>query len=304
MMNLLFREYPGLLKHTQVYWIKNWSPSSLYTEASFFLSSHDILLPEEMCQRLSHCLSTIHHFMLNESRQLPFVGTTDRTITVRESASNVNQSQLTNSTTGSKEQMTMPTPTPTKKGNSKESKESKMIDVELPNYPYSRVLLYEQIKTHGQSKNASLSLSLSQLHAFVGPETFLRFMQSFWYLFTSKAAVCERDIIRLNKVLSTLNKTRQDAEQMREYIEQLKERCANSEKDTAVLLEEVIYKSMLLEKLRAKHALPGSLPGYIHREEKDDYVLPEDERKWLMDGRVMLTCLSCEGEGEGELRRV
>lgn len=229
--------------------------------------------------------------MLNESRQLPFVGTTDRTITVRESASNVNNNQssssLTNPTaTGSKEHMVMP-----KKGNAKESKESKMVDVELPNYPYSRILLYEQIKSHGQTPaKATTSLSLTQLHAFVGPETFLRFMQSFWYLFTSKAAVCERDIIRLNKVLSTLNKTRQDAEQMREYIEQLKERCVNSEKDTAVLLEEVIYKSMLLEKLRAKHALPGSLPGYIHQEEKDDYILPEDERKWLMDGKRVSDC--------------
>ena len=276
LLTRLSGEYPGLLKHTQVYWIKNWSPSSLYTEASFFLSSRDILLPDELRQRLSQCLSTIHAFMLNECRQLPFVGTTDRTIIVKENAANSN--------TSSKEQIGP------KKGNAKESKESKMVDVELPNYPYSRILLYEQIKTHGQGK----APSLSQLHAFVGPETFLRFMQSFWYLFTSKAAVCERDIIRLNKVLSTLNKTRQDAEQMREYIEQLKERCANSEKDTALLLEEVIYKSMVLEKLRAKHALPGSLPGYIHREEKDDYILPEDERKWLMDGKESFTLSESE----------
>ncbi|CAF4327417.1 unnamed protein product, partial [Rotaria sordida] len=70
---------------------------------------------------------------------------------------------------------------------------------------------------------------------------------------------------------------------MREYIQQLKERCLTSEKETALLLEEVIYKSMILEKLRAKHGLPGSLPGYIHREEKDDLILPEEERKWLLD---------------------
>ena len=109
-------------------------------------------------------------------------------------------------------------------------------------------------------------------------------MQSFWYLFTSKAAVCERDIIRLNKVLSTLTKTRQDAEQMRDYIEQLKQRWAESEKETAFLLEEIVCKSMVLEKLRAKFALPHSLPGYIHREDKDEYVLPEEERRLLLDG--------------------
>jgi hypothetical protein len=271
---LYFSEYPGLLKHTQIYWIKNWSPSSLYVEASFFLSSRDIILPEELCQRLSRCLCDIHYYMLNESRQMPFVGTTDKTVIVRENAPNQSHS-LTGPSTASKEHIV------SKKGTNKEAKESKMIDVELPNYPYSRMLLYEQIKNHGLGKSSSIS----QLHTFVGPETFLRFMQSFWYLFTSKAAVCERDIIRLSKVLSTLNKTRQDAEQMKEYIQQLKDRCLASEKDTALLLEEVIYKSMILEKLRAKHALPGSLPGYIHREEKDDLVLPEEERKWLMDSK-------------------
>jgi hypothetical protein len=209
--------------------------------------------------------------MLNESRQIPFVGTTDRTIIVRENPPN----PLTGGGTGSNEKFG------SKKIGNKETKDSKMIDIEIPNYPYSRILLYEQIKNHGLGKSSTIS----QLHAFIGPETFLRFMQSFWYLFTSKAAVCERDIIRLNKVLSTLNKTRQDAEHMKEYIQQLKERCLISEKETALLLEEVIYKSMILEKLRAKNGLPGSLPGYIHREDKDEFILPEEERKWLTDGR-------------------
>ena len=231
-------------------------------------------LPEDLRQRLSSCLSTIHFFMLNECRQLPFVGNTDRTILLRESPSN-----SVNSMNNSKEHMII------RKNNMKDNKESKMIEIELPNYPYSRTLLYEQIKSHGQGK----SLGVSSLHTFVGPESFLRFMQAFWYLFTSKAAICERDIIRLNKVLSTLNKTRQDAEQMKEYIETLKQKCVDSEKETALLLEEVIYKSMVLEKLRAKHGLAGSLPGYNHRDESDDYALPEEEKKWLMDG--MLNCI-------------
>ncbi|CAF0936921.1 unnamed protein product [Rotaria sordida] len=256
LLSRISTDYPGLLKNTQVYWIKNWSTSALYVEASFFLSSHDTILSDDLRQRLSRCLCEIHYYMLNESRQISFVGTTDRTIIVRENAPN-----QTSSVGGT------------------ETKESKMIDIELPNYPYSRILLYEQIKNHGVGKSSSTS----SLHAYIGPETFRHFMQSFWYLFTSKAAVCERDIIRLSKVLSTLNKTRQDAEHMREYIQQLKERCLTSEKETALLLEEVIYKSMILEKLRAKHGLPGSLPGYIHREEKDDLILPEEERKWLLD---------------------
>ena len=213
--------------------------------------------------------------MLNESRQLPFVGSMDRTVIVREGAPDQNRPSTTGGGT-SRETVV------SKKGASKETKESKMVDIELPNYPYSRMLLYEQIKNHGTGKSSTIS----PLHVFIGPGTFLRFMQSFWYLFTSKAAVCERDIIRLNKVLSTLNKTRQDAENMKEYIQQLKDKCLTSEKETALLLEEVISKSMILEKLRAKYGLPGSLSGYIHREEKDDFLLPEEERKWLLDGQA------------------
>lgn len=211
--------------------------------------------------------------MLNECRQISFVGSTDRTIVVRESAPNVNSS-MTGGTVSSKEH-NLP-----KKATHKDAKEAKMVEIELPNYPYSRMLLYEQIKNHGTGKSSTTS----PLHTFIGPETFRRFMQSFWYLFTSKAAVCERDIIRLNKVLSTLNKTRQEAEQMRAYIQELKDKCSASEKEAALLLEEVIYKSMVLEKVRAKYGLPGSLPGYIHREEKDELILPEEERKWLMEG--------------------
>ncbi|CAF4423670.1 unnamed protein product, partial [Adineta steineri] len=68
LLGRLSLEYPGLLKHTQVYWIKNWSSTALYTEASYFLSSHDSVLSEDLHQRLSRCFSDIHYFMLNESR--------------------------------------------------------------------------------------------------------------------------------------------------------------------------------------------------------------------------------------------
>ncbi|CAF4737085.1 unnamed protein product, partial [Rotaria sp. Silwood1] len=137
LLSRISTEYPGLLKNTQVYWIKNWSPSALFVEASFFLASHDTPLSDDLRQRLSRCLCDIHYYMFNESRQIPFVGTTDRTIIVRENAPNQNASLTTGAGT-SKEQVI------SKKGANKETKESKMIDVELPSYPYSRMLLYEQ----------------------------------------------------------------------------------------------------------------------------------------------------------------
>ena len=211
--------------------------------------------------------------MLNECSQLPFVGNTDRTVIVRENVSNTIHA-LPGSTVAAKEHQ------PLRTAKQKDSKEAKMIDIELPNYPYSRTLLYEQIK----SQDMSNVDSTFHMNAFVGPATFLRFMKSFWYLFSSKAAICERDIIRLNKVLGTLNKTRQDCEHMQEHINQLRERCSVSERDAALSLQEVIHKSMIVEKIRAKYALPGSLPGYVHREETDPSSLPDEERKLLMSG--------------------
>lgn len=273
-LSCFIREYPGVLKHTQVYWIKNWSTEALNTEVSFFLSSRDNQLPDDLRQRLSHCLSSIHDLMLKECRQLPFVGTTERTIKIRENQ--INPQSFLNTSSVGKENAT------NKKGANKEQKDPKITEIEKPNYPYSRSLLYEQIKNFGQEK----SLSVSCLHVFVGPESFLRFMQSFWYLFTSKAAVCERDIIRLKKVLTTLNKTRDQAESMKEYINGLKQQYAESEKETKLLLEQVIRRSMILEKLRAKCGVPGSLPGYSHRDENDDIIKPDDERKLLYDGTL------------------
>jgi hypothetical protein len=228
-------------------------------------------LPDDLCHRVSTCLSVIHHFMLNECHQIPFVGNTDRTIVVRENASS---NTLNSSTTNSRDHFA------SKKMHHKDTKEIKLIDLELPNYPYSRILLYEQMKVQDQR-----NLYPSQgLNIFLGPETFRRFVRSFWYLFTSKAAICERDIIRLNKVLSTLNKTREEADAMRAHINQLRDQYEASEKETASLLEILIYKSMILEKLRAKLALPGSLPGYVYRENGNDSFSSEDDTKWLMQG--------------------
>ena len=43
-------------------------------------------------------------------------------------------------------------------------------------------------------------------------------MNSFWYFFTTKAKQCENDIIRLRRVLETLNKTREGTQEMKKHI--------------------------------------------------------------------------------------
>lgn len=84
-------------------------------------------------------------------------------------------------------------------------------------------------------------------------------MNSFWYFFTTKAKQCENDIIRLRKVLETLNKTREGAKQMKAYIKDLRIRCKQAEIDSEDSLKVLIDKTTSVEKLKAKLGLGGSL---------------------------------------------
>jgi dynein heavy chain len=92
-------------------------------------------------------------------------------------------------------------------------------------------------------------------------------MNSFWYFFTTKAKHCENDIIRLNKVLETLNQTREGSRQMRNYIKDLRVRCKQAEQDSEQSLKTLIEKTTAVEKLKAKIGLGGSLAALMQMQE-------------------------------------
>jgi dynein heavy chain len=92
-------------------------------------------------------------------------------------------------------------------------------------------------------------------------------MNSFWYFFTTKAKQCEQDIIRLNKVLETLNKTREGATQMRSYIKDLRVRCKQAEKDSEDSLKVLIEKTTAVERLKAQLGMGGSLAALMQMQE-------------------------------------
>ena len=98
----------------------------------------------------------------------------------------------------------------------------------------------------------------------------MRFMNSFWYFFTTKAKQCENDIIRLRKVLDTLGKTREGAGQMRAYIKDLRVRCKQAEQDSEESLKILIEKTTAVEKLKAKLGLGGSLATLMQMQEDID----------------------------------
>jgi hypothetical protein len=107
----------------------------------------------------------------------------------------------------------------------------------------------------------------SKLHFFIGSNTYLRFLNSFWYFFTKKAKQCEKDIIRLRRVLETLSKTREGSSAMKAYIKDLRQRCKSAELESEEALRNLIEKTTSVEKLKAKLGLGGSLAALMQMQD-------------------------------------
>jgi len=116
----------------------------------------------------------------------------------------------------------------------------------------------------------------------------MRFMNSFWYFFTTKAKQCENDIIRLRKVLDTLGKTREGASHMRSYIKDLRVRCKQAEHDSEESLKILIEKTTAVEKLKAKLGLGGSLATLMQMQEDIDLSNQtfDNDSKLLNEGKL------------------
>lgn len=111
-------------------------------------------------------------------------------------------------------------------------------------------------------------------------------MNSFWYFFTTKAKQCEQDIIRLNRVLETLNKTREGARDMRAYIKDLRVRCKQAEQDSEDSLKILIEKTTAVERLKAQLGMGGSLAALMQMQEDTEITTKNlfEDSKLLHDG--------------------
>lgn len=236
--NSMLKNYTSMISNCQLYWIQDWTEESLLNEAENFMRGR--LDTDELRNKVAKCMSEMHMYMLDECRQVPWTGNSEKQIKIKET-------RIVDAKGIKKEQV------------------SKTFSVNLPNWPYSKNILQELIKnehTDTQSK--------SPLHFFVGSNTYLRFMNCFWYYFTTKAKQCENDIIRLRKVLETLGKTREGASAMKAYINDLKVRCKQSEVDSEQTLKSLIEKTTSVEKLKAKLGLGGSLTTLMKMQEDID----------------------------------
>jgi hypothetical protein len=126
---------------------------------------------------------------------------------------------------------------------------------------------------------------------FIGPNTYQNFMNTFWYLFTSKAKQCEHDILRLRKVLDTLKNTRENAKEMKQYIKELKAKCKTAQYESNQLLRKLVEKTTIVEKLKAKFGHNSSLATLMQmQDDVDENVDVADEHNLLLDGKAIFSC--------------
>lgn len=112
----IVRSYTSILNSCQIYWIRDWMQKALRSEAKYFMRSR--LESEELRKKISEAMSDIHFYMLRECRQIPWAGSLDKEVKIQQ----------------------------TKIVEKKKEQVAKTVTVTLPNYPYSKSILQEQIK--------------------------------------------------------------------------------------------------------------------------------------------------------------
>ncbi|XP_076466964.1 uncharacterized protein LOC143298129 [Babylonia areolata] len=245
-----YNKYPGLLSGCQINWLCDWPQETLLGEASYFIAKHQLTQEfEDLRDSITTCLANIHSFVLRDCKQLPWAGDLNPEVTLS-----------------------------TVKVHDKKKDQLKVQTVKVPNLPYSKTILQERVKQRHRDKGTS-----AKNEVYVGPTTYRRFMESFKYLYTSKAQQRTESVEQLKKVLATLDKTRTDAKVMKKAIKTINGNFEDACKNTADLLTKLTNKATALEKLKAKIGLSKSLDAYLHltefesEEEEEDELLKEEE---------------------------
>ena len=112
----MVQNYPGIISNCQIYWICDWNEEALLEDAKYFMQNR--LESEELRDNIAEAMSSIHFYMLKECRQIPWAGSFDKDIKI----------------------------TQTKIIEKKKEQLTKTITVSIPNWPYSKNILQEQIK--------------------------------------------------------------------------------------------------------------------------------------------------------------
>jgi dynein heavy chain len=117
---LILKDYSNMINNCQIYWIQDWTEDSLLTEAKNFMQNR--LETEDLREKVAKCISDIHMYILDECRQIPWTGSVDKEIKIKETKIFEKEKGI------KKEQI------------------SKTVSVSLPNWPYSKNILQELSK--------------------------------------------------------------------------------------------------------------------------------------------------------------
>ncbi|CAL1527205.1 unnamed protein product [Lymnaea stagnalis] len=235
--------YPGLLTGCQVNWLCDWPQETLLGDASYFITKHQLTEDfEDLRESITTSLANIHSFVLRDCKQMPWAGDVSANISMT-----------------------------TIKVHEKKKDQLKYQTDNVPNLPYSKVILHERIRLKHKER------SKAKNEIYVGPTTYRRLMETFRYLYFLKSEERTRSVEQLKKVLATLDKTRVDAKVMKKGIKTLNEKFEGAQTNTAGLLKKLTAKATALEKLKAKIGLSKSLDAYLQLTEMDVEEEEEDE---------------------------
>ncbi|XP_059166583.1 dynein axonemal heavy chain 8-like [Physella acuta] len=241
--------FPGLLTGCQMNWFCDWPQETLLGEASYFLTKHQLTEDfEDLRESITTSLANIHSFVLRDCKQMPWAGDVSTTISMT-----------------------------TIKVHEKKKDQLKYQTDNVPNIPYSKVILQERIRLNHRDS------SKAKNEVYIGPTTYRRFMETFRFLYSLKSDDRTRRVEQLKKVITTLDKTRVDAKVMKKAIKTLNQKFEGAQKSTSELLKKLTLKATTLEKLKAKVGLSKSLDAYLQltemdvEEEEEDELLKEEE---------------------------
>lgn len=141
--------YPGLLSGCQTLWLCDWSSEYLMGEAAYFIKKFSMCSDETIASSVTNCLANIHSFVLRDCKQTIWAGDQSPEVTMIQVSINERK----------KEQI-------------------KTKTLKVPNLPYSKIMLLEQIKNRHQLLDKP-----AKNNVFAGPMTYRRFLHCFRHIY-------------------------------------------------------------------------------------------------------------------------
>jgi hypothetical protein len=112
---------------------------------------------------------------------------------------------------------------------------------------------------------------------YLGPRTYQQFMECFYEIFKKKSSEAKEERENLTKALATLQRTFEEAEQMKDTLKELRQKHENAGKSSSNLLSQLTTKSCQLERLKALLGNGSSVLSAIQMVREQERLLMENE---------------------------